>query len=550
MKIKYLVVAPLIILYQVAFAQITERERPQIWSNLVSGARFMDRFLPMKGKVLSDGTWGAPQVKPRFVDNGIEDNIWSYWCGSIQKSDEGKYHMFVCGWLEASPKGHFEWPNSYLFDATSDNLEGPYKLNKMIGKGHNVEAFRLADGRYVLYVIGGRYVAEKIGGPWQYDKFEFDERDRKVVEDMSNLSFARREDGSYLMVNRGGGIWVSKDGLSKYGLLTEKSVYPAVDGEFEDPVIWKDHIQYHLIVNDWLGRIAYYLRSKDGVNWVVDPGEAYAPGIARHADGRSENWFKYERIKIYQDSIGRAIQANLAVVDVQKEEDFASDVHSSKQITIPLNPGLILTVLNNNPINKKTKEIRVKVHAEDGFDPNRDIDLSSLRFGASAEVNFGRGSILLGTQKEGSDLILIFDASGSGITNDEFAPKLIGKYADGKMLFGFARLPYVNYNAPILSARAPIITLEGDKWNSKINVENFGQVLSKKSDVKVIYKKDGVTLFSSWGVIQPISPYSHSEIILKSKGELLQGQEYEVTVSIVESNKIVSKFSFKSTIKD
>jgi hypothetical protein len=34
-----------------------------------------------------------------------------------------------------------------------------------------------------------------------------------------------------------------------------------------------------MIVNDWLGRIAYYLRSKDGIHWVVDPGEAYTPEL-------------------------------------------------------------------------------------------------------------------------------------------------------------------------------------------------------------------------------------------------------------------------------
>lgn len=120
------------------------------------------------------------------------------------------------------------------------------------------------------------------------------------------------------MVCRGGGIWVSRDGLSEYNQLTDKRVYPDVDGRFEDPVIWRDHIQYHLIVNDWLGRIAFYLRSKDGVNWVVDPGEAYMPGVAVHADGQVEDWFKYERLKVYQDKYGRAVQANFAVIDTLK----------------------------------------------------------------------------------------------------------------------------------------------------------------------------------------------------------------------------------------
>ena len=42
---------------------------------MTEGARFMDRFLPMKGKVLSSDTWGAGCVRPRYVDNGIEDGI-------------------------------------------------------------------------------------------------------------------------------------------------------------------------------------------------------------------------------------------------------------------------------------------------------------------------------------------------------------------------------------------------------------------------------------------------------------------------------------------
>ena len=61
-------------------AQITERERPEEWNNLVYGGRFMDRFLPIPvmGSLSSD-TWGIENVVPRYVENGIEDNEWSYW---------------------------------------------------------------------------------------------------------------------------------------------------------------------------------------------------------------------------------------------------------------------------------------------------------------------------------------------------------------------------------------------------------------------------------------------------------------------------------------
>ena len=48
----------------------------------------------------------------------------------------------------------------------------------------------------------------------------------------------KRQD-SYLMVCRGGGVWISKDGLSPYMQLTDKRVYPDVEGRFEDPVVWR-----------------------------------------------------------------------------------------------------------------------------------------------------------------------------------------------------------------------------------------------------------------------------------------------------------------------
>ena len=159
------------------------------------------------------------------------------------------------------------------------------------------------------------------------------------------------------------------------------------------PVIWKDYIQYHAIVNDWLGRTAFYLRSKDGVNWVTDPGQAYAPGIAKHANGHTEGWYKFERIRMRQDEYGRAIQANFAVCDTLKHFDLTKDKYSAKNIAIPLNPGLLIAIENQKPFDYKTKEISVRIRAEKGFNPQSEVDVASLRFGASSEVNYGRGAV-------------------------------------------------------------------------------------------------------------------------------------------------------------
>lgn len=228
------------------------------------------------------------------------------------------------------------------------------------------------------------------------------------------------------MVCRGGGVWISENGISPYQQVSDRSVYPDVNGEFEDPVIWKDSLQYHLIVNDWLGRIAYYQRSIDGIHWITEEGEAYTPGIAAHKDGYKENWFKYERMKVFQDEYGRPIQANFAVIDTIKWEDHPNDRHSSKNICIPLNKGLRLSVLNEDTITAQTKEIKVLVKAEEGVD-FKDFDMKSLRFGSSSDVNYGKGCKAVKRIASGKDLIIVFDGKNNTIRKDEFAPKLLGK---------------------------------------------------------------------------------------------------------------------------
>ena len=406
-------------------AQVTERERPKEWQSLIKGGRFMDRFLPMQGNITSKDVWGADSVRLRYVDNGIELPATSFWGGNIVQTPDSCYHLFVCGWPENSPKGHMFWPNSTVYHATGKHLHGPFTVQNSIGKGHNPEAFVMKDGRIVVYVIDGYYISDSMDGPWTYGKFDFDARDRKVIEGLSNLTFARRQDDSYLMICRGGGVWVSRDGLSTYNQLTDKRIYPDVDGRFEDPVVWRDSLQYHLIVNDWLGRIAYYQRSKDGVHWVTEQGEAYVPGISFHEDGYVEHWFKYERPKVFQDRQGRAVQMNFAVIDTIKWEDLPNDNHSSKNICIPLNKGLLLSVLNQEPIKPTTRTIGVKIAAAEDFKPQTEVDIESLRFGSYTEVNFGRGCKPLRTRKPGKDLIVVFKGKGSGITEEEFAPKMI-----------------------------------------------------------------------------------------------------------------------------
>ena len=531
----------LLILYSFNYeinAQIKERELPKSWDSLTFGGKFIDRFLPMPmiGKLTSD-TWGAKNVIPRYTDIGIEDSINSYWGGNALMGKDNKYHLFVCGWPENSPKGHMFWSKSTVFHTVSENSFGPYKIKDTIGPGHNPEIFQLKDGRYVVYVIDGYYISNSLNGPWIYDKFEFDNRDRKIIEGLSNLSFAKREDGSIIMVCRGGGIWFSKTGTTPYNQVTEKSVYPPVEGEFEDPIIWKTNIQYHMIVNDWLGRIAYYLRSKDGVNWKVDPGEAYSTGISNYEDGTKEKWFKYERIKMLQDKYGRATQAHFAVIDTIKWNDLQNDNHSSKHIVIPLTKGKLATILNKNKITDKTKMIKVRIEAESGFNPHTDIDFNSLRFGATEQVNFGKGAKVITTEKSGKDIIITFNGKGNGLTDDNFAAKIIGKTNEGKLLFAYVRLPKVNYIEPILSARMPKIKSTASGLDISLEIENFGLVTSKISEVKLVYLKDNIETVIAKAKIPKLKPFEKTTLTLSCDTILNKGEVYSVKTIINSPNQ-------------
>jgi hypothetical protein len=99
-------------------------------------------------------------------------------------------------------------------------------------------------------------------------------------------------------------------------------------------------------------------------------------------------------------------------------------------------------------------------------------------------VNFGRGCKPVKTKVSGKDLIVVFKAKGSGITSDEFAPKMIGKDKKGNMLYGYARLPYVNYRPALLSARRPLFDKE--KGGLKVEIQNFGLSASEPTEVEVI----------------------------------------------------------------
>ena len=299
--------------------------------------------------------------------------------------------------------------------------------------------------------------------PWRYERLALDLDGKTMIEGESNFSFCARPDGSVLAVCRGGGIWLSEDGLKPFVRKSEGRVYPDVAGRFEDPVLWRDEVQYHMVVNDWLGRVAWKLTSPDGFTWTTQPGEAYMPGIARirlqsqvgtrvprvrsHA-GRvtlpnaredlqvlpqlvTNDWFKFERMRVFQDSFGRVVQANFAVIDCAKKYDRGSDIHSSKNITMPMNPGRRIQTF------KKTRRgWEARIAKERGFNSLTDVDVDSLILGPQSMVAFGAGVKATGTAEAAGDLVVIFPP----VELDSPVVEILGREKCGRLFFATARV--------------------------------------------------------------------------------------------------------------
>ncbi len=313
---------------------------------------FIDYFLPIPiNGALSKEAWGAATVGPRDQKNGLEDATmkdWNYWDGKIIKGPDGKYHMFASRWEQT--KGHRGWSGSKAVHAVSDNLTGPYEdrglcwPNDAGGKGHNVTAFQLPDGRYAILISETRpgtvFVSNSLDGPWEVLG------NITVADDpkwrASNEIILPRPDGRFEMFGRRGVVMLSDNVLGPY-VAQGPSIYLGIEGlpkddlrHFEDPVLWYSGDLYHIVVNSWSQRKAYHLTSKDGITGWTYRGLAYDPTVdfIRYTDGTVNRWTKLERPSVYIEN-GHVAAVTLDVIDVQKEEQKGNDGHGSKIIVIP-----------------------------------------------------------------------------------------------------------------------------------------------------------------------------------------------------------------------
>ena len=78
-----------------------------------------------------------------------------------------------------------------------------------------------------------------------------------------------------------------------------------------------------------------------------------------------------------------------------------------------------------------------------------------------------------------------------------------------------------------------------------MEVQNFGQVGSKKALVEVAYKKEGKTIKVASGMVPALKPY---EKLLSAKDVVEEGKEYDLIVTLYSGKKVLSTFNLKKKV--
>jgi hypothetical protein len=347
-----------------SFGQATNSGTAQ--SQPAARKSLIDYFLPMPiHGSLSKDAWGATNVLPRDVQNGLEDTTakqWCYWDGQIIKGPDGKYHMFASRWNQAG--GHYAWASSVAVHAVSDNIVGPYVDKGLCwpenqsGKGHNVTALVLPDGRYAVLLADTRpgdvFISKSLDGPWEFQgQIKIDANGYNTRATRANLSIIVRPDGSFMIVPRSGVIMISTNGVMGPYQIQGPSVFagmPEIPRQnMEDPVVWYSGGLYHIVVNCWSARKAYHLTSPDGIkNWTYR-GVAYDPtsDFVRYTDGTLNRWNIMERPGVVLED-GHVAYFTFAVIDVPKWEEKGNDNHDSKILVVPFDGAALDRDLQNS----------------------------------------------------------------------------------------------------------------------------------------------------------------------------------------------------------
>ena len=107
----------------------------------------------------------------------------------------------------------------------------------------------------------------------------------------------------------------------------------------------------------------------------------------------------------------------------------------------------------------------------------------------------------------------------------------------GKLLFGYARLPGINFNEPILSPLLPVVKQTATGFDINVEVQNFGQVASEKASIKIDFVKGKKEIDIVSGKVPVLKPFEKSLVKFKCGNLFEKGMEYVFKVTINQENK-------------
>jgi len=494
------------------------------WEKLVCGGQFQDLYLPTPiiNGLESDSIWGDEDIVPRDVDNGFEQKGWRVWGGNPVLNKDGKYYLTVARWREGGG-----WQNdSEVALCVADSAIGPYSFIRTIqAKGHNPEVIKLKNGNYMLHTMWGEnQTAKDMRGPWVKNKKNMSLNANgffsKGGNPGANLTTDFRPDGSIILMLKNGTIAISNSGPEGPYDVVSKYNYDRATGYPEDPVIWRSRHQYHSVYNHDQDNKNAYMRSLDGINWIEEQGNAY-DRIIRYTDGTVNKWYQMERPKIIQDATGRGVYMSFAVHDKINKH--------SKNIIVPLVKERFISILGDNPVTAKTRSVTLRIEAEDDFNPVKELDVNSLRLGAGFEVNRGGGYKVVSSEANGKDLLVRFKGK-NGLGHLDYDLKLLGKYKNGELVFGYALLPQRSASeASLIATPYTIKDVDGRKVLES-TIKNYGMGISEPQLVYIYEHKGDKKILVKKLKIEALKPYEGQKIVVNLGAEDLCLCEFEVVV--------------------
>jgi len=338
--------------------------------SLAGEKTLVDYFLPAEpqGSLVSKGIWGAPNVLPRDIKNGLEDpkmEKWCYWDGMVVKADDGKYYMYASRWTQESHHHNGWTEDSKGIVAISDHMMGPYRdmgeawpdwicRAGYKGAGHNVVGLRMKDGRYAMVTSeitdGNIFVSDRPAGPFKhlgviqvdYNGFEPGlARYNTGLRKMANVMIFLRPDGRYALMGRNCSVMISDGEITGPYKIMSGPAWKDLEGveqdNMEDPTIWYSDGMYHIVVNYHVNDTSYHLTSLDGIHNWKNRGLAMSrqgESIFRYTDGTVNKWFIVQRPTVYLED-GEVKAFNFSVIDVHKGDDGGNDNHGSKIVMVP-----------------------------------------------------------------------------------------------------------------------------------------------------------------------------------------------------------------------